>query len=248
MLIIPVIDLLGGVVVRGVGGRRDEYRPIVSQIAADARPATVGDALVNRGFRTAYVADLDAIAGAEPVTDVYSQLIDCGLQLWVDAGIRDVERARRLAAFARHETQIEGIIAGLESVDSPQLLGELLDVVGHNRLIFSLDLKRGEPLTTSVVWRAMSAQQIAATAIQLGVRRLIVLDLARVGEGQGVGTEDICREIHALDENVALIAGGGVRDQRDLESLAQAGCEAALVASALHDGRLVVKRTSSVPQ
>ena len=33
MEVIPVIDLLGGQVVRGVAGRRDEYRPIVSQIA-----------------------------------------------------------------------------------------------------------------------------------------------------------------------------------------------------------------------
>ena len=31
MKILPVIDLKGGVVVRGVAGRRDEYRPIVSQ-------------------------------------------------------------------------------------------------------------------------------------------------------------------------------------------------------------------------
>jgi phosphoribosylformimino-5-aminoimidazole carboxamide ribotide isomerase len=35
-----------------------------------------------------------------------------------------------------------------------------------------------------------------------------------------------------------IVAGGGVRGVPDLEALANAGCDAALVASALHDGRL----------
>jgi phosphoribosylformimino-5-aminoimidazole carboxamide ribotide isomerase len=35
-----------------------------------------------------------------------------------------------------------------------------------------------------------------------------------------------------------IISGGGVRGPRDLQALAAAGADAALVASALHDGRL----------
>jgi len=37
----------------------------------------------------------------------------------------------------------------------------------------------------------------------------------------------------------SLIAGGGVRGLADLTALARAGCNAALVASALHDGKLL---------
>jgi phosphoribosylformimino-5-aminoimidazole carboxamide ribotide isomerase len=37
---------------------------------------------------------------------------------------------------------------------------------------------------------------------------------------------------------VILLAGGGVRGLKDLESLAGCGCDGALVATALHDGRL----------
>ena len=62
MRVIPVIDLMGGQVVRGVAGRRSEYRPVESRIAGDARPATVARAFVDEfGFEAAYVADLDAI-------------------------------------------------------------------------------------------------------------------------------------------------------------------------------------------
>jgi hypothetical protein len=37
-----------------------------------------------------------------------------------------------------------------------------------------------------------------------------------------------------------IVAGGGVRSAADLRSLSAAGCDAALVASALHDGRLTI--------
>jgi uncharacterized protein related to proFAR isomerase len=37
---------------------------------------------------------------------------------------------------------------------------------------------------------------------------------------------------------VELVAGGGVRDRADLDALADAGADAALVATALHEGRV----------
>jgi phosphoribosylformimino-5-aminoimidazole carboxamide ribotide isomerase len=72
----------------------------------------------------------------------------------------------------------------------------------------------------------------------VGVRRILVLDLAKVGMGRGAGTEPLCRELRSLDRDLEIIAGGGVRSLADLRSLRAAGCNAALVASALHDGRL----------
>ena len=70
------------------------------------------------------------------------------------------------------------------------------------------------------------------------MRSMIVLDLARVGTGQGVGTLSLCRQLRALWPEINLVAGGGVRNLADLHDLQESGCHAALVASALHDGRL----------
>jgi phosphoribosylformimino-5-aminoimidazole carboxamide ribotide isomerase len=58
---------------------------------------------------------------------------------------------------------------------------------------------------------------------------------------EGVGTESLCRQLRALDAEIEIVAGGGVRGLGDLESLAAAGCDGALVASALHDGRLTAE-------
>ena len=70
------------------------------------------------------------------------------------------------------------------------------------------------------------------------VASLIIIDIARVGTGQGSGTVDTIREIRRLARRVELIAGGGVRNRDDLHRLEDAGADAVLVASALHDGSL----------
>jgi phosphoribosylformimino-5-aminoimidazole carboxamide ribotide isomerase len=236
--VIPVIDLMRGQVVRGVGGRRDEYRPIESLLAADARPQTVGRALATLGFRTTYLADLDAILGGTPSWSTYEQLIDSGLELWVDAGLSTPEQARCIARFESHGEPLTGIIVGLESVNHPDALAEMCAEVGRERLIFSLDLKSGVPITRWPAWRDLNPLEIATIALRAGVRRMIVLDLGKVGMGQGVGTERLCRDLKCLKGDLQIIAGGGIRGPSDLCSLAAAGCDAALVASALHDGRL----------
>jgi phosphoribosylformimino-5-aminoimidazole carboxamide ribotide isomerase len=237
--IIPVIDLLGGVVVRGVAGRRSEYQPIRSRLCPSSEPAAVARALVEHfGLPELYVADLDAIAGREPAWQAYEQIAAAGARLLVDAGAADVGRATALAQFRACREQLAGVIAGLESVASPALLKEMLAAVGPDRLIFSLDLKHGQPITDGPAWRDMTPAAIAASAISAGIKRLIVLDLADVGTGGGVGTLVLCRDLRAAHPSCELIAGGGVRGPDDLRQLAASGCSAALVASALHDGRV----------
>jgi phosphoribosylformimino-5-aminoimidazole carboxamide ribotide isomerase len=65
-----------------------------------------------------------------------------------------------------------------------------------------------------------------------------VLDLAGVGMDAGVAALALCRQLRQKHPQLELISGGGVRGREDLHALAEAGCNAALVASALHDGRL----------
>jgi phosphoribosylformimino-5-aminoimidazole carboxamide ribotide isomerase len=238
MRVIPVIDLMGGKVVRGVAGRRSEYRAIQSQIASDARPATVARAFVDQfGFDTAYVADLDAILNGPLSTLEWLQIESAGLNLLLDAGIGDVARARRVL-YAANELQIDlKLVIGLESLESPDALTAIQRLC-QGSATFSLDMLGGQPLTQIAAWKSLTPSQIAAEAISRDVNRLILLDLADVGVAGGSRTLQLCRELRSNHPRVELIAGGGVRGIDDLRALADAGCDAALVASALHDGRL----------
>lgn len=238
MRVIPVIDLMGGQVVRGVAGRRSEYRPVESRIAGDARPKTVARAFVGEfGFDVAYVADLDAIIQGQYSSDCWREIGRAGLKVWLDAGIGDFGAAKVVQRLADAAEIQADLVVGLESVFSVGALEEIGKMCVGNT-IFSLDMQGGQALTRIEEWRLLSPLEIVGRVIEAGMRRIIVLDLADVGVGGGTRTRQLCRAIRQEYSSVELIAGGGVRGIDDLKALADVGCDAALVASALHDGRL----------
>jgi phosphoribosylformimino-5-aminoimidazole carboxamide ribotide isomerase len=248
MRIIPVIDLKGGVVVHAVAGERQRYKPIRSRLVGSSDPFAVAEAFRVCGFGELYVADLDAIGGG--LIDMVSlqRLGDAGLQISLDAGVSCLARARELARLPDQIPTLGSLVLGLESLVDSKLLGQSLGVLGPGRCIFSLDLRNGEPVTTCPTWHRATAWEIADAVIGEGIQRIIVLDLARVGTGQGPTTLELCGELHRTHPNVEIIAGGGVRGSEDLEQMKAAGCSAALVASALHDGRLTLLENATSPE
>ncbi|QGJ72242.1 Phosphoribosylformimino-5-aminoimidazole carboxamide ribotide isomerase [Planctomycetales bacterium 10988] len=237
MRIIPVIDLQAGQVVHARLGDRTSYQPLQTILADDPTPKNLGRALVERlGFREVYVADLDAISGETPAWSSYQDLFDCGLSILLDAGVRGAHQAEEILRMAGLSNSLQGLVCGLESLSSPYALQEVLGLCGPDRTIFSLDLKRGQPLTRLGVWSNCGPKELVREVFDLGIRRSIVLDLARVGSGMGTGTEDLCRWMKTRFPEMEVIAGGGVRTEDDLQVLQQIDCNAALVASAIHAG------------
>lgn len=255
MRLIPVLDLKEGVVVRGVGGRREAYRPVESVVAQTAEPVEVATSLRERfGLSEFYIADLDAIAGGAGHADVVRELAQQDFELLVDAGLRDVAAGRALI-----ELGATRVIAALETSPGPEHLQSLVAALGVERVTFSVDLKGGALLTAGEGWASVGRAVPTSAAggadmtgaahpartlgvvtrvVECGVRSLILLDLAGVGEGRGVPTLELCRAVRGLAPDVEIITGGGVRNATDLEGLEQAGVDGVLVASALHNGAL----------
>jgi phosphoribosylformimino-5-aminoimidazole carboxamide ribotide isomerase len=151
-----------------------------------------------------------------------------------------------LAAFSGLGGSLLKIIVGLESLPSPSLLADTLQLVGQDRCIFSLDLKGGMPITQVAAWRDLTPAEIAGEAIKIGIRTLVVLDLADVGGNQGTTTTDLCAGLRRNHPHVRLFAGGGVRSMADVQTLGRSGCNGVLVASALHDGHLTVADLAAI--
>jgi phosphoribosylformimino-5-aminoimidazole carboxamide ribotide isomerase len=236
MRVVGVIDLKGGLAVHARGGERHRYAPVRSLVLADG---AVGDAVaLARGYRHhlaldgVYVADLDAITGAPPQRSLVRQIADVGPTLWLDAGIGSVDRAA-----AAVEDGASVVVIGLETLSSFEDLAEVARAVGPPRVAFSLDLRNGVPVTREGAPHAhSSAVTHAVRAAEAGVGTIIVLDLARVG-GRGIDVTPV-KNVRRAVPGAALYAGGGVRAPADLTRLADAGCEGALVATALHDGAI----------
>jgi phosphoribosylformimino-5-aminoimidazole carboxamide ribotide isomerase len=232
--IFPVLDLMGGLVVHGRGGRRDEYRPIESALCSSPEPQAVATAFRERfGLDHLYVADLDAIAGAPASTATFRLLKESGFELLVDAGARSADEARRLL-----DAGVAGVIAPLETLPGPAALHDTLAAVGAARLIFSLDLKDGVPIGELEPWGVTDPAALAHRAIECGVERILVLDLSRVGSAEGPAHLKLLAGLRRDCPKLEILSGGGVRSHADLASLEAAGVNGALVATALHDGSL----------
>lgn len=215
MKIIPVLDLLGGIVVRAVGGQRDDYRPLVSALASSPAPEDVAAGLLGlHPFQTFYIADLDAILGrgnnlgaAQALCARFPQV-----EFWLDAGATAPQRSPWRT------------VVGSESLpkDTPPP-----DFSGEPEAILSLDFRGAdflgppELLSSSALWP----------------RRVVVMTLARVGGNAGPDF-DVLEGIVARAGGREIFAAGGVRDASDLAALGRLGASGVLVASALHDRRL----------
>ena len=237
MQIIPVLDILNRVVVRGVAGQRDRYEPIQSAVCFSPDPIEVATVFRDRfGLDKFYIADLDAILHGEPNYWLFDELSEAGFELMVDAGASQPIEVQGLLTRGAAKAVI-----GLETWPLLSSLEMLQASVGPERLVFSLDLKHGQPLR---VFKDLSPESaaidIGAAVLSTGIRELIVLDLASVGVHGGVPTLDLCEELKSFAPRTRIITGGGVRDVRDLETLSERGVDGVLVASALHDEKLSI--------
>jgi phosphoribosylformimino-5-aminoimidazole carboxamide ribotide isomerase len=235
--VIGVLDLRRGLAVHARGGERARYAP-VARVAGVAVPegdpfAVARHYLDALGVRELYAADLDAIVEGAPQAALARGLAALGAPLWLDAAVTTPGAARDAVALGAAR-----VVVGLETLARLDALAPIADAVGGARVALSVDLRAGVLLARAAVLdRGARPEDVAAAAADSGVGAVIVLDLARVGSGRGVDLDLLARVRRAVP-GVALLAGGGVRDAADLGRLADAGCDGALVASALHDGRI----------
>jgi phosphoribosylformimino-5-aminoimidazole carboxamide ribotide isomerase len=222
MRCILACDLLGGVVVRGVRGDRDRYRPIneYSRVVATSDPVEVIRAMMPR---ETYVADLDRITGRGdnlPVIEALSKLT----RTMVDAGAampEDVDRLRRAS---------QAVILGTETASLA-----LIRECHSSDTIVSVDMRGGRMMAVDPEL-ATTPLEVVRLLDDYALDAIVLLDVARVGSGEGVDFDLLAAAASASRHEI--IAGGGVRDLEDLDRIGAAGGAGAIVASAVHSGAI----------
>ena len=231
MRIIGVIDIRNGQSVHARGGRRAEYKPVTDAAGVPVDGAPLSLARVYRdtfGLEEIYIADLDAIASLKANDDTIAAIGELEVSVMVDAGVATPQAAARTSRAGAAT-----VVVGLETLQSFDALADICRIVSGD-VAFSLDLREGTPIGG---FTGHSPESLAEQAVAAGASEVIVLDLARVGASAGPDLAMLTRVRRAVPQR-AVLAGGGVRNLDDLRILAGIGCAGALVASALHDGRL----------
>ena len=233
MEIIPVIDLMGGVVVHARRGDRQNYQPLQSPLCAGCEPANVvGGYLTVHPFSTIYIADLDAITGKGGSGPVIAQLRRHfpDLKFWVDNGLADASTCRNWLQQGYGD-----LVIGSEAQSDASAIRALAQGNSTGRIILSLDFKDGRFLGPDGLLEQPS----------LWPQRNIAMTLSRVGSDTGPDFE-LLDQLRTKAPAQKLFAAGGVRGGEDLIELNRRGINGVLVASALHAGRIGKREITAV--
>ena len=234
MKVIPVIDVLNGVVVRAVKGERSEYRPLQSILTKSVQPVEVAKEFKKIGFLNLYVADLDAITDYSTNFQPLKQIVDeTSLKLMVDAGVTGFEGAQKLL-----DSGVSKIIIGTETLFDKNFVRDAVNFFGSERVMVSLDLKDDKLLCKLEINCYKSPLSFLWSLKDMGVSQVIILDLRKVGSSEGVNVSFLKKVIKKNEVDVYV--GGGIRDINDLVELKNLGLSGALVATALHTGKIPI--------
>lgn len=217
MQIVPVIDLKDGLVVHAVRGNRTDYQPIHT-FSSLTRYSTI-DAVVNSflslyAFKQFYLADLNAITGTGHHQPLIETLLKHHpeLDFWIDNG----SQLSNLTECLPNQTWIIGTESQKTCI-APN---------GKN-FILSLDYREQQQIGDDGWFNDSQHWPV----------QIIVMTLNRVGSNNGPDFDKLGHLIQKHPDK-QFIAAGGIRNIADLISLKQLGVHAALVSTALHNGRI----------
>lgn len=237
MHIIPVIDLLNGVVVHAKQGQRDNYKAIQSQLTHSSKPLDIVAALLNQyPFKSLYIADLNSIQKIPaPNSDHYAVIAGIAnaypeIELWVDAGISDLQSLDKWQAL-----NIK-LILGSENFPN-HLDYQAIANAMNNRFCLSLDFMRD----------GFKGHENILANTHEWPDTVIVMSIKQVGSNLGPNMMQLTH-IRSKHTTANIIAAGGVRNVEDLIKLKESNIHGALIATALHQQQITAADLAHVIQ
>ena len=192
------------------------------------------------GARSCYVADLDAIQGGAVQRATLRELaqLETGFAgaIMVDAGAHTPESTFEVLAMGASQ-----VVIGLETLRAFTDLRPIVRMRGRGPGGVQPGPAHGSPILHPAMQDAEGALpdalSLASQATDTGVSSLVLLDLASIGTGCGTDL-GLIEALRKRFPEIRLLAGGGVLARRDLDRMREAGCDGALVASAIHAGTI----------
>jgi phosphoribosylformimino-5-aminoimidazole carboxamide ribotide isomerase len=235
-IVIPAIDVLGDEAVRLERGRYDA----VTLRRPD--PVALASELAGAGAELIHLVDLDGSRSGAVRPDLVAAVAEAAApaSLQASGGIRSVDDAERLLAAGASR-----VVVGTAGFAEPGALDRFTEALGE-RLVVALDV-RGDRIAVAGWTRSsgFSVAEAVARCLDAGVRRLLCTAIERDGTLGGPDLELLGRV--RADSGLPVLAAGGIRSPADLDAVAAAGCEGAIVGRALLEGgvpRTLLRRSA----
>ncbi len=226
ILPIPAIDIRGG---RCVRLRQGDY---AQETVYGDDPAEMARRWEADGAQRLHIVDLDgARDGIRLNADPISRAINAvGIPVQVGGGVRSIDAARQIL-----DEGADRVIVGTAAAEQPEQLRQWLEELGAEHVVVGVDSRDGRVATHG--WRTqahLSTLEFCRELAHMGVARVLYTDVSRDGMLEGPNVV-MTRQVA---QTMKVIASGGIATAEHLRQLAEAGAEAAIIGTALYDGRL----------
>lgn len=233
MRIIPAIDIIEGKCVRLSQG---DYN---SKKVYNENPLEVAKRFEDHGIEYLHLVDLDGAKSKHIVNHRVLEKIAAKTSLKIDfgGGLKSDEDLR--IAF---ECGAEQITGGSIAVKEPKTFLSWLEKFGSERIILGADAKNGKVAVSG--WTQESTEDLLPFIkgyFEKGVKYVICTDISKDGMLEGPST-DLYKEILQENNDLKLIASGGVSKYDDLPTLQEIGCEGVIIGKAIYENKISLKQ------
>ncbi len=224
MEVLPAIDLLGNEAVRLHQG---DY----GRVTGHGAPTQLAERFAAAGARWIHVVDLDGARRGRLRPELIRELVAAAAPAHVQAsgGVRKVADALALlgAGAAR-------VVVGTAAFSGN--LSSFVEALGE-RLVVAIDVRDGVVRTAGWTESSLVVDDAVDVCVRAGVARLLCTAIDRDGTLAGPDVALVRRV--AQGSSIPVLAAGGIRSEADIQALARAGAEGAIVGRAFLEGRLV---------
>lgn len=228
MIVIPSIDLRGGLVVRLLHGD-----PAASTIYDDD-PVSVAVRYEEAGAQLIHIVDLDAALGDGDNRALLRSICDeVDIDVQAGGGLRDLDAIEAVLAAGAARA-----VLGTAAANDPPFVSEAVAIHG-SAIVVALDVKGRRVMVKGWKEDAGALDELLPALEATGADRFMFTQIAVDGTLEGPDL-DLYREAMALTER-PVIASGGVHSLDDLRALTEAGVEGAIVGKALYEGTIDLK-------
>jgi len=230
MIIIPAIDLQQGQCVRLRQGQFNQST-VYPQSAID-----LAGYYRECGAHHLHVVDLDGARQGEICQlDLIRDLHAAEVCLQAGGGIRSLESAKACLAAG-----INKLVIGSIAITNLQLTHAIIDYAGAENIVLALDINwiDQRPMPAIHGWQTSSDRdlwQVCTDYQQSGIQTILCTNIACDGMMQGPDLALYQQAIERFPE-INWQASGGIRDESDIEALAEMGVHAVILGRTLYEG------------
>ncbi len=234
MKIIPAIDIMSGQVVRLYKGD-----PKQKTIYSD-NPIEIAKKWEQNGADMLHIVDLDAALGMGSNLSIIKKIIaNVSTPVEVAGGLRDESIVMDTAKISKR------VVLGTLAFKDKIILKKLLENLGPEKIVISVDHKEGEIVTHG--WQKGTGINLIDAIkdfLAMGFSEFLLTNVNRDGTLEGPELKFL--EQACQLENVNVIASGGISNIKDVQDVKEKNSFGVILGKALYENKITIEEAKKV--